>query len=116
MTELNMHDDALGEYDAEKRIKRDLATRILEKKYKWRISQNNKNKHKESLSDTSNSSPRASFTFLGVGDLGFHPPPTPGGPPSRPRRLDDFSVLDVNEDECSMFTMRRSDGREGEKQ
>ena len=61
--------------------------------------------------------------FVGLDNIA---PPTPPHPPRRPpRKLDDghsvkpgdFSVLDVNEDEeCSMFTMRRSDGREGDKQ
>lgn len=125
MAELNMHGtDVLGgnnnKYDTtDNRCKRDLATRILEQKYKWKIIR------QQGTTSTNNSNHKqATVKFVGLDNIA---PPTPPHPPRRPpRKLDDdhhavkpgdFSVLDVNEDEeCSMFTMRRSDGREGDKQ
>lgn len=121
MAELNMHGtNALGgnnKYDTtDNRCKRDLATRILEQKYKWKII-----RQQQATTNSSNNYKQATVKFVGLDNIA---PPTPPDPPRRPRKLDegagkpgDFSVLDVNEDEeCSMFTMRRSDGREEDKQ
>lgn len=122
MAELNMrgNNNVLGgnnnKYDTtDNRCKRDLATRILEQKYKWKIIR------QQATTTTTNK--QTTVKFVGLDNIA---PPTPPHPPRRPpRKLDDghavkpgdFSVLDVNEDEeCSMFTMRRSDGREGDKQ
>ena len=81
---------------------------ILEEKYKWRKI-NNQKKKKKKKNITSNSK---SIIFS---------PPAPPLPPRRPRALGEestatFSVLNVHEDECSLFTMTRSDGRHREKQ
>ena len=79
---------------------------ILEEKYKWRKINNQKKKKKNI---TSNSK---SIIFS---------PPAPPLPPRRPRALGEestatFSVLNVQEDECSLFTMRRSDDMQRGKQ
>lgn len=127
MAELNMHGtnalDNNNKYDTtDNRCKRDLATRILEQKYKWKIiRQQSTTTAAATTASSSSSSKQATVKFVGLDNIA---PPTPPDPPRRPRKLDDgagkpgdFSVLDVNEDEeCSMFTMRRSDGREGDKQ
>ena len=107
-----------NKYDTtDNRCKRDLATRILEQKYKWKII-----RQQQATTNSNNNHKQATVKFAGLDNIA---PPTPPHPPRRPpRKLDghsvkpgDFSVLDVNEDEeCSMFTMRRSDGREGDKQ